>query len=329
MKEYNLFNKYKKILDEKIVADYSDFIHDNYRTDKIWDIKILPHPKEKIMEALIRLHTLETISDEKRIATAVVFIYLSQFQKGVGDKELSHNLEGLKEISESHISGNITDDQLRKLTKAEMKKVEENRVVYESFNELVLKEMNEILPKRFKQETGKIFFNRGFKCQKGKGIEINYSHAVKWYALAAEVGHDKAQFFLGTMLMDEKYGHANINDGIKWLSLSAKQGYDMAQYCIGMTHIKWNDNYESGVGWLKMAAEQSNSIAQYELGKIYLNGVGVIKDIIKAYKWLDIAGNNGQQDAKKLRDCIEKEMTSAQITDAQKLKKEWVKKYIS
>ena len=117
--------------------------------------------------------------------------------------------------------------------------------------------------------------------------------------------------------------HKDIKDGFKWLRLSAVQGYDMAQYVVGIAYIKLSDNYETGVVWLEKAAEQNNSNAQYRLGKIYHNGVGVTKDLIKAHKWLNIAGNNCQHDAQNSRDNLEKEMTPSQIEKAHEMARNW------
>jgi hypothetical protein len=139
-----------------IVSDYADFIHEHYRIDLIWDVARLPHPKDKIMEALIHFHVRETTSEKKRKAIAVLFINLSQFQEGVGYKELRNGLDGLRELSEENQSGNITDAEYQKLLKVELKKVEEDKVVYEKFNKLVMKEMHETLPKRLLQGTTKI-----------------------------------------------------------------------------------------------------------------------------------------------------------------------------
>jgi hypothetical protein len=138
-----------------IVSDYADFIHEHYRPDSIWDVAKLPHPKDKIMEALIHFHVKDTTSEEKRKASAVLFIYLSQFQEGVGDKELNMALDRLKKLTDDHRSGEINDAQLQKLMKVELEKVEEDKAVYDKFNVLVLKEMNESLPKKLTEGIAK------------------------------------------------------------------------------------------------------------------------------------------------------------------------------
>jgi hypothetical protein len=143
-----------------IVSDYAEFISEHYRIDLIWDVARLPHPKDKIMEALIHFNVRETTSKEKRKASSVLFINLSQFQEGVGWKELRNAGDGLRELSKEHQSGNITDAEYQKLIKIELKKVEEDKVVYEKFDKLVMKEMHETLPKRFLQETTKLLMER-------------------------------------------------------------------------------------------------------------------------------------------------------------------------
>ena len=75
-----------------------------------------------------------------------------------------------------------------------------------------------------------------------------------------------------------------------------------------------------------MAAEQNNSDAQIMLGLMYYEGKGVIKDNVQAHKWLNISVANGAEQMRKSLGLIEKEMTSTQIAEAQKLARMWFEK---
>ena len=59
------------------------------------------------------------------------------------------------------------------------------------------------------------------------------------------------------------------------------------------------------------------------LGVMYCNGDGVSRDLVKAYMWADLAIKAGESEAFNLRRFVEKQMTSAQIKDAQRLSGEW------
>ncbi len=45
---------------------------------------------------------------------------------------------------------------------------------------------------------------------------------------------------------------------------------------------------------------------------MYANGIGVIKNPAQAHTWFNVAGSNGNEDAKKNLAIIEKQMSSAQ-----------------
>ena len=77
------------------------------------------------------------------------------------------------------------------------------------------------------------------------------------------------------------------------------------------------------VGWYRRAAEQGNIHAQHSLGLMYDQGEGVPKDAVSAYMWFNLAAAQGHDTARANRDVVEKQMTPAQIAEAQKLGREW------
>ena len=78
--------------------------------------------------------------------------------------------------------------------------------------------------------------------------------------------------------------------------------------------------------WWTLAAEQGNADAQNNLGVMYGAGRGVLKDYVYAHMWGNIAATNGNKMGTKLRDFVEKKMTPADISAAQKLARECVRK---
>ena len=55
------------------------------------------------------------------------------------------------------------------------------------------------------------------------------------------------------------------------------------------------------------------------VGLMYLDGEGVLKDSVLAHMWLNIAGSNGNQEARTQRDCVEDDMTRPAIDRATEL----------
>jgi len=56
---------------------------------------------------------------------------------------------------------------------------------------------------------------------------------------------------------------------------------------------------------------------------MYDEGQGVRQDVVQAHTWYNLAATNGDKPAAELRDALAKQMTPAQIAEAQKLAREW------
>ena len=78
-------------------------------------------------------------------------------------------------------------------------------------------------------------------------------------------------------------------------------------------------DYAEAARWYKLAAEQGNASAQVNLGFMYDEGQGVSKSLIQAYLWYNLSAAQGNENAIKNRKILEREMTAAQIEEAQRL----------
>ena len=128
----------------------------------------------------------------------------------------------------------------------------------------------------------------------GWGVPQNYAWAVKWYQKAAEQGQVNAQYNLGFM----------YNNG------------------VGMPQ-----DYAKAKKWYRKAAEQGEAISQFNLGFMYHQGHGAPQDYIQAHMWYNLSAAQSITNAAKNRDLIAKDMTPAQIAEAQKLAQEWKPKW--
>ena len=64
------------------------------------------------------------------------------------------------------------------------------------------------------------------------------------------------------------------------------------------------------------------------LGVLYAKGHGVAQDYTMAYVWYNIAAAQGQADARKNREAVAAELDAASLAKAQKLSKEYFKRYV-
>ena len=114
----------------------------------------------------------------------------------------------------------------------------------------------------------------------------------------------------------------------EWRPLAA-QGYVFAQYNLGLMYDKGEgvtQDYKEAARLYGLSAAQGFADAQYNLGLLYANGQGVIQDNVYAHMWLNIAASSGFVNADKNRDIVASRMTPADISKAQDLARECVKK---
>jgi TPR repeat protein len=71
--------------------------------------------------------------------------------------------------------------------------------------------------------------------------------------------------------------------------------------------------------WYRKAAEHGNADAENNLGAIYAEGRGVPRDYVRAYAWFSLAMLAGDQRAQGNRDIAARNMTPAEIAEAEQL----------
>ena len=165
---------------------------------------------------------------------------------------------------------------------------------------------------------GKIYF---YGFGRPKDIETG----INWFSLAAEQGSPEAQFALGQI----SYSSKDYNKALEWLTPAAQQGNTGALNNLGVMYFKGqglDQNFEAALNLYTLAAERGHGPSQISLGSMYFKGQGVTKDNIRAYMWMDIAATNGRANAVRNRDILAKKMTAVEISKAQALARECVKK---
>ena len=83
---------------------------------------------------------------------------------------------------------------------------------------------------------------------------------------------------------------------------------------------------KTALKWYRLSAEHGNAHAQNNLGGMYTNGFGVIQDYVRAHMWFNITASRGDKDAIENRDIVANRMTPSDISKAQDLARECVKK---
>jgi len=176
---------------------------------------------------------------------------------------------------------------------------------------------------------GAIFlFVFGFGWQAVKGYRRTVKDFKESKNAAAE-GVKEAQNSLGVNYRDGLGVEQDFKQAVKWFEKAADQGVADAQNNLGIMYAEGlgvEQDFKQAVKWFEKAADQGAAMAQNNLGVNYRDGLGVEQNYVTAYTWASIAAFNGFEVAKETTSVLAKEMTSAQIAEAQKLSKEMAEK---
>ena len=165
---------------------------------------------------------------------------------------------------------------------------------------------------------------------------LDDAEAARWFRLAAEQGLAEAQRKLGNRY---HYGEGVLTDefeAARWYQRAAEQGDIDALHSLGFLYSNGEGELEDGaeaVRWFRLflPAERGNTLssesdittsiglAAYHLGGMYTTGVGVLKDLVQAHLWLNVASANGFVNAGRDRDNLERDMTRDDISHATEL----------
>jgi hypothetical protein len=130
----------------------------------------------------------------------------------------------------------------------------------------------------------------------------DHEEALKWYRLAADQGHAKAQWTVGYYIQ-HGVGSYDPDEILRWFRLAADQDYAEAYVALGDLYsddavIGVSYNPAEGSRWYNLAAERGYASAQYHLATMLIEGVpypgsGVAKNISGAAELFRLAAEQG------------------------------------
>ena len=185
----------------------------------------------------------------------------------------------------------------------------------------------------FTISIGVTAFGGQYEDAKAAFIRGDYEEAYRLIKPLAEQGDADAQWNLGSMYALGQGVPQDYTKAVKWFRKAAEHGNAEAQSNLGFMYkigrgVPQDDT--EAVKWYRKAAEQGLADAQYNLGVMYAKGQGVPQDYILAHMWFNLAvlrlpASEGEkrEQAVKERDIVASKMTPAQITEAERLAREW------
>lgn len=191
----------------------------------------------------------------------------------------------------------------------------------------------------------------GLLYQQGQGVERNQAEAVKWFRLAADQGglvvaqNNLADSYVLGLGVPQDFGEA-----FKWYRIAADQSSSYAENVLGVAYEHGfyvaQDDAEA-FRWYRRAAnkiyERPGSTwihsPYYNIGAMYASGRGTAQDNVRALMWFTLAITFGdtkppaplgvklvdtsKYTALEQRDRLMALMTSAQVSEAESLAREW------
>lgn len=155
----------------------------------------------------------------------------------------------------------------------------------------------------------------------------DHATALPLYRSRAERGDAEAQYRIGLML---RFGWGIARDAAtaaSWLRRAADQAHAPAQAELGaMLRLGRGvpEDARAAARLLRAAAASGIGIAQLSIGRMYRDGIGVDKDLIEAWVWFLLAGENQVMDGFAFRSEIGATMSPEQLAVARKLAAERV-----
>jgi uncharacterized protein len=125
--------------------------------------------------------------------------------------------------------------------------------------------------------------------------------------------------------------HASDAAVVSRIVARAERGDPRAQTMLGFMYATGHgvpQSNSTAVDWYTRSAHQGDPDGQYLLGLMYDKGFGVNIDVVKAYKWLNLAAahasRRNRENYQRIRDAVASKMTPDQIDVAQKLTLEFI-----
>jgi TPR repeat protein len=171
-------------------------------------------------------------------------------------------------------------------------------------------------------------------------LKGDYPAALRLLRPLAAHGNREAQFTLGVMYDSAGMGvPSDCLKAVSWFRKAADQGQAAAEYALVRKYLSGDEcllkDIAEGVRLDRKAAQQGYVPAQFTLGAMYFHGVDVPQDNLQAYFWFTLAiandhpSKNDPRQLVKLREWrnqVAEKLTPAQISQAERLAREWIPK---
>lgn len=131
--------------------------------------------------------------------------------------------------------------------------------------------------------------------------------AAQWLQKAAEGGWAGAQYAQGNRIYQNAQTAEDFKTALQWFGKAGRQNEPEALYMSGIMYMQGQGGEKSvplAIAAFKQAAELGHANAQYVVGQSYWRGIGLKQSKANALKWLELARQNGNEQAAALMEQI-------------------------
>lgn len=150
----------------------------------------------------------------------------------------------------------------------------------------------------------------------GLGLPPDIPEGVRMLELAVAQGLPEAQEKLGMIYNIGMYVERNETVGRRLLQLAVDQNYVPAMFSLGQMFYYGNNDYIQAESLFRRAATAGHGEAMYFLGLMYYQGQWLMQDKVKAYMWIQLAREQGNNSAAMVLSQLESEMDMFDVDDA-------------
>lgn len=161
-----------------------------------------------------------------------------------------------------------------------------------------------------------------FKAAAQAEMSGNMVEAITQYKTSALAGYAPAQTRLGYSFEQGKGVLKDKSSAQQWYLKAAKQADGLAQYHLACLYQE-AQNYPEAVHWHTEAANRGNTVSQYELAVLYEAGQGVKKSLQEAFKWSELASQDGAPSHIYTRDRLSKLLSPVEVDAIRQMLYEW------
>lgn len=141
-------------------------------------------------------------------------------------------------------------------------------------------------------------FKLGMLYRSGKdGLPKDLSASVRYFTLAADMGHAMSQLMLGMCLMDGEGTAVNLPKAMRYAKMAVDQGVSLegaVQQCAGSL---LGIDLKEAAQYVKEAADKGDSAMQMKMGDMFELGQNVSRNLKEALRYYHLAAAQANNDA--------------------------------